>query len=261
LNALIYGRFCFGKEVVMSTRLVVCILVAWCCIVLISRAPVLAGCYPDNSNSRCKGNFDYDCDVDGTDASVFKSDFGRSKIVNPCPSAGPALVSKTGQITSRAIGDDGDLKKGVAWPNPRFTDNGDGTVTDNLTGLIWLKNANCFGDRNWAEALSDCNGLARGSCGLTDGSNPGDWRLPNVRELQSLCHYDYYGPAIPNTAGTGKWTSGDPFSNVQSYWYWSSSNYVNSTGYAWSVFMSDGVVDDVETYVGYYVWPVRGVCS
>ena len=57
----------------------------------------------------------------------------------------PAPVPKTGQTVSYATGDDGDLQKGVAWPDPRFTDNSDGTVTDNLTGLIWLKNANCFG--------------------------------------------------------------------------------------------------------------------
>jgi len=57
----------------------------------------------------------------------------------------PAPVPKTGQTTSYATGDDGDLEKGVAWPDPRFMDNGNGTVTDNLTGLIWLKNANCFG--------------------------------------------------------------------------------------------------------------------
>ena len=50
----------------------------------------------------------------------------------------------------------------MAWPNPRFTDNSDGTVTDNLTGLIWLKDANCFGDRTWISALSDANGLASG---------------------------------------------------------------------------------------------------
>ena len=31
-------------------------------------------------------------------------------------------------------------------PSPRFTDNNDGTVTDNLTGLVWLKNANLFGE-------------------------------------------------------------------------------------------------------------------
>ena len=63
------------------------------------------------------------------------------------------------------------------WYHREFTDNNDGTVTDNQTGLIWLKEANCFGLRNWNEALTDCNGLASGSCGLTDGSNVGDWEV------------------------------------------------------------------------------------
>lgn len=40
-----------------------------------------------------------------------------------------ARVAKTGQTTSYATADDGNLVKGLAWPNPRFTDNGDGTVT------------------------------------------------------------------------------------------------------------------------------------
>ena len=64
-----------------------------------------------------------------------------------------APVEKTGQTTSYAAGDDGDLEKGVTWPSPRFTDNTNGTVTDNLTGLIWLKNANCFGEKSWSAAL------------------------------------------------------------------------------------------------------------
>ena len=77
----------------------------------------------------------------------------------------PARVPKTGQtqcydasaaIDCAGTGQDGAFQKGVAWPNPRFTDNSNGTVTDNLTGLIWLKNANCFGsNRLWATALSD----------------------------------------------------------------------------------------------------------
>ena len=118
-----------------------------------------------------------------------------------------APVPKTGQTTSYGTRDDGALQKGVAWPTPRFTDNGNGTVTDNLTGLIWTKNANAFGQRTWAEALSDANGLASGSAGLTDGSKAGDWRLPNVRELQSLVDYGRSNPALP---------AGHPFTNVQS---------------------------------------------
>ena len=46
-----------------------------------------------------------------------------------CQSAYPAPVPKTGQTISYAAGDDGALQKGVTWPVPRFTDNGDGTVT------------------------------------------------------------------------------------------------------------------------------------
>jgi len=137
--------------------------------------------------------------------------------------AGTAAVPKTGQTTLYADGDDGDLEKGVAWPNPRFTDNIDGTVTDNLTGLVWLKDANAFGTRNWATALTDCATLNSGEAGLSDGSVEGDWRLPNLHELESLRHMGFYSPAVPNTAGTGKWSEGNPFIGVQSGNYWSST--------------------------------------
>ncbi len=56
----------------------------------------------------------------------------------------PAPVPKTGQVTTYAVGDDGDHMAGIAAPSPRFTDNGNGTVTDNLTGLVWLKDGNCI---------------------------------------------------------------------------------------------------------------------
>ncbi len=160
-----------------------------------------------------------------------------------------AGVPKTGQTTSDATGDDGDLEMGVEWPSPRFTDNGDGTVTDNLTGLVWLENANCFGTRNWTGALSDANGLATGSCGLTDGSSAGDWRLPNVRELQSLIDYGVDFPALPD---------GHPFTGVESTTYWSSTANAYYTSYAWSVYLSFGSVSYGSMSNTYYVWPVRG---
>jgi len=56
----------------------------------------------------------------------------------------PANIWKTGQQISYYTGDDGDLQRGVPWPDPRYTDNWDGTVTDNLTGLMWLKDGNCI---------------------------------------------------------------------------------------------------------------------
>jgi hypothetical protein len=104
-----------------------------------------------------------------------------NKLDQLVPGGGLASVEKTGQTTSHETGDDGDLSKGVTWPNPRFTDNNDGTVTDNLTGLVWLKDANRFGSTNWADALIACNALAADGTNLTDGSSAGDWRLPNIK--------------------------------------------------------------------------------
>jgi len=198
----------------------------------------------------CKGDFTYDGDVDADDVATFLEHFGRSIFSNPCPTDGPAPVPKTGQTTSDATGDDGDLERGVPWPNPRFTDNSDGTVTDNLTGLIWLKNANCFGQRWWYNALSDCTGLATGSCGLTDGSNAGDWRLPNYKELFSLIDVENYNPALP---------TGHPFNNVQSLYYWSSTTQAVDGSIAWRVHMDLGIVNYYSKAVNlFYVWPVRG---
>jgi hypothetical protein len=172
---------------------------------------------------------------------------GWGLITGTMPSA---PVPKTGQTTSSATGDDGDLRRGVAWPDPRFTDNGDGTVTDNLTGLIWLQNVDCFGAKEWAVALSDANSLAPGSCGLLDDSSAGDWRLPNLRELQSVLDYGRYSFALP---------SGHPFTNITSGSYWTSTSVSYDTSLAWYVALDWGSVDSIEK-VGYLrrVWPVRG---
>jgi hypothetical protein len=167
------------------------------------------------------------------------------------------LVPKTDQTESYETGDDGDLRKGVTWPTPRFTDNGDGTVTDNLTGLIWLKNANCDGVKIWADALTYFNTLASGVCGLSDSSVAGDWRMPNLFELESLRDMAYSTPCISNAVGTDKWTTGDPFTGVQSTYYWSSTTREISTTNAWRVAMSYGFVIDGNKTLYNYVWPVR----
>ncbi|MFX0201171.1 MAG: DUF1566 domain-containing protein [Candidatus Hodarchaeota archaeon] len=151
-------------------------------------------------------------------------------------------VAKTGQTTSYAAGDDGDLEKGVAWPVLRFTDHGDGTLTDNLTGLMWTKDANMYGGRTWAEALSDCEGCTAGGYS--------DWRLPNVRELRSLIDYGQYNPALP---------AGHPFSNVRWSSYWSSTTLANMSSFAWCVNLKNGNVGSANKgYVVAYVWCVGG---
>jgi hypothetical protein len=161
----------------------------------------------------------------------------------------------------------------VAWPTPRFTDNGNGTVTDNLTGLIWLRDANCKepaggiardgGLLNWPAALAWCNRLAHGRCGLADNSAAGDWRLPNINELKSLVDHSRHDPDLPG---------GHPFLNVQSLWYWSSTSNPVYTAGAFNVGMSRGsvhVTDKLPNRFGSSnvsdkdgsalgVWPVRG---
>ncbi len=181
-----------------------------------------------------------------------------------------AAVPKTGITVTYTISDDGALEKGVAWPEPRFIKGTTGVVTDTLTGFIWLTNANCtdeVGGQNpannsdkltWTQALTWSNNLADGDCGLSDGSVEGDWRLPNVRELQSLVHYGFFSPAVPNTAGTGQWSAGTPFYDVQSGDYWSSSTFANKPTDAWFVYMHSGYVGIDDESGSYYVWPVRG---
>ena len=171
------------------------------------------------------------------------------EIYNLIANIGTAQVAKTGQTVSYATGDDGDREKGIDFPVPRFTDNGDGTVTDNLTGLIWLKNANCFDLRSWSDALTDSNNLSQGSCGLIDSSVAGNWRLPNVKELHSLIDFGRYDPALP---------AGHPFTNVQSSYYWSATTYAHDTNNAWGVSMYNGNVSTNGKPNSGYVWPVRG---
>lgn len=156
----------------------------------------------------------------------------------------------TGTETScTGTGQDGELQAGVTWPTPRFMDNGDGTVTDNLTGLIWLEMADCFGARTWTDALSDANGLMAGQCGLNDGSVATDWRLPNIKELLSLVDYSESNPALP---------SAHPFSNVQAAFYWTSSSNAQSPSSAWFVDIETGIGStDVKSSTN-HVWPVRG---
>lgn len=163
--------------------------------------------------------------------------------------AGTVQLPKTSQMTSYGVGDDGYYQKGVAWPSPRFTNNGDGSVTDNLTGLFWLKNANCFNTQPWTIALTSANSLASGSCGLTDGSAAGDWRLPNRRELSGLVDRSHSSPAL---------TAGHPFTGVQSDFYWTSSTYADETSRAWVVFLRSGSIDAYHKTIDRYVWPVRG---
>ena len=173
-----------------------------------------------------------------------------------------ADLPKTGQTTCTnasgffipcaGTGQDGELQRGVDWPSPRFTNNGNGTVTDNLTGLMWTQDANAPGPpictpsvgKTWQNALNHVACLNTNNyLGYTD------WRLPNVNELESLVNAEMSSSAI--------WLNSQGFSNVQAYLYWSSSTYAGGTSSAWNVYMYEGGVNaDLKAYAG-YVWPVR----
>jgi hypothetical protein len=91
-----------------------------------------------------------------------------------------------------------------------LVDNGDGTITDTVTGLMWQKVTQ--NKMKWEPAISYCETLSL--------ANYGDWRLPNRNELQSLVNYSRYDPAIDTFS----------FPDTKSDGYWSSTNYLNFRG-------------------------------
>lgn len=174
----------------------------------------------------------------------------------------PSLVPKTGQKSCLSCeygipGDDGDLQKGVPWPCPRFIDNRDGTVTDRLTNLVWLKNMNCFGFiTSWYDGLQKVNTLQSGDCGLTDGSVAGDWRTPNKNEIQSLVDIGNIQVPLPNFLPLGH-----PFTNVQEGRYWTSSTYAgNYPAEAWALYSYDGSINPIGKNENQICAP-NGVCG
>lgn len=191
-----------------------------------------------------------------------------------CPAfAFRARVAETGQtqcwntagtlVSCTSTGQDGEFQAGAPLPTPRFTDNADGTVTDNLTGLIWLARVDCGGSlASWTQALAVAQSLASGQCSLSDGSVAGDWRLPNLREMLSLPNFAFSGPAISNTAGTGIWTAADPFVGTPSRGFWTSTTSAITTSTAWYIDLADGTIAVIpKTITGggsLWSWPVRG---
>lgn len=187
------------------------------------------------------------------DSSVTGANFAAYDGSNPL-----VTLAATGQQISYAPGDDASAKKGAAWnPATRFIDKQDGTVSDPLTGLIWLKDAACLGTDVWSNALIAVNQLANGSCGLTDGSSAGQWRLPNLNELESLIDVSAANPAL---------SASNPFVNVSQGIYWTSTSYYGGTGgsdKAWTIRLGDGgYVNDgianAKTSATNAIWAVKG---
>jgi hypothetical protein len=161
---------------------------------------------------------------------------------------------QTGQITCHnssgmeipcsGSGQDAELKKGIPWPEPRFTEK-ENTVLDNLTSLEWTKNAN-FAEfpLAWQEALRFIKTMNKET---TFGFS--DWRLPNRRELRSLISHQTKNPALPEN---------HPFKDVFLNWYWTSTTAAINTAYAWHLHMEGARMFYGRKDQFFLVWPVRG---
>jgi len=92
---------------------------------------------------------------------------------------------------------------------PAASDNGNGTVTDSVTGLMWEQKTDDGGNRDkdetytWKDALAYCEDL------LLGGHE--DWRLPNIKELERVVDLESSNPAIDAAY----------FSNTNNGLYWS----------------------------------------
>lgn len=146
----------------------------------------------------------------------------------------------------------------------RYVDCGNGTVTDSVTGLIWLQQWNCLPNSTWAAANQTAAGLKDGDCLLTDKSSPGDWRLPTKDEWHATmeqannCWIYAGGPALMDDAGTACYGTGagSSFAGVAaSAIFWSSNAYTAQGNYAWAA--SNGVHPSNKGTTR-QVWPVRG---
>ena len=142
-------------------------------------------------------------------------------------------------------------------PDSRFTDNKNGTVTDNLTKLVWLKSMNCFGIQDWQSAILATSRLKEGDCGpnpdlvLSDGSSPGDWRLPTMQEICTLIDFSNRDPALP---------SGHLFSDAPSGYHWSATTFDYHPELVWIVYFESGTTcyENIKNRSG-YILPVRSL--
>jgi hypothetical protein len=135
-------------------------------------------------------------------------------------------------------------------PTSDFIDNGDGTVTHKLTGLVWMR---CAMGQTWDKTTSSCTGTeamytyAQVMALTSNFAGYSDWRLPNIAELQTIVERDNYAPAINTTL----------FPNTSFNLTWSASRTASRTG-PWLVGFGNGINMAARSGVPYFVRLVRG---
>ena len=133
----------------------------------------------------------------------------------------------------------------------RFTDNGDGTITDNEFGLMWSKTDN-NGDINWNQAEK----WVKYTFPLTLEKNYNNWRLPTLKELQSLVGMDPKDKGYETDCG--QWIKVTPLIRLSCGWIWTSE--VNLRAPSARIFNFDNVYHYTVRKVqkrGYRALPVR----
>jgi len=189
------------------------------------------------------------------------------EIVQPNMAAAPHAILATWLIGNGFVGQALPARR----PDPpcanltlRFVDCNNGTVTDTKTGLIWLKNASCFGQQTWPVANQLAASLSSGDCGLSDGSREGDWRLPTSQEwdhlLEERCETPpkIYGNDPETPGGIDCYTDGPWASNVTSSTYWSYGTLPEWQTQASSARLQEGISWSQFKSESHFVWPVRG---
>ena len=148
------------------------------------------------------------------------------------------------EIDCASSGQDGALQPGVGCSGGRF-ELQEGIALDNLTGLVWSRDANpAEFPLAWREALDYVERLNNEHY---QGFN--DWRMPNRRELRSLISYRTRNPALPED---------HPFENLFIGWYWTSTSAAINPAYAWYVHFEGGRMFYGKKDQNYLLWPVRG---
>jgi len=129
--------------------------------------------------------------------------------------------------------------RGQTMPSNDFVNNGDGTITDTSTGLMWQQ-AIASTEMTWEKALSYCEGLSL--AWYTD------WRLPNIKELWSIVDYQRCNPAIDTDYFSDSW------SPISFFPFWSSTTSARFGTHSWYIDYTHGVFGGTGTKGGLYMW-------
>lgn len=141
-----------------------------------------------------------------------------------CPSSGEPFHGQDAQYLDRLMS---------------YTDNGDGTVRDDVTGLVWQQTHDDV-YRRWEDALAYCEDL--------DLADQTDWRLPEVHELATIIDYGTHSPSID--------TAYFPYTFPTNYW--TATRYADLSYFSWRIAFNAGAVGTASQGDQYYARCVRG---